>query len=131
VLVEPGETLTHFATWLQVPSDRLRRLNGLRPSTPLEVGRRVRLDFSQVSRETFDTRRRQHHEAVRAEFFASYRVAGTSRHVLRPGDSWWSLSRQHQTVPLWLLRQYNPHLDGSGLRPGVEVQIPVVEKKST
>jgi membrane-bound lytic murein transglycosylase D len=131
VTVEVGETLGHYATWLEVTPDRLRRLNGLRRSSALVIGQRVKLDLSQVSRATFESRRKEHHAAVRKEFFETYRVAGTSTHVLRAGDTLWSLSRQNQAVPIWLLREYNPDVDLGALRPGARIQIPRLEPKRT
>jgi len=131
IAVEAGETLGHYAEWLEVPATRLRRMNGMRSHASLVIGQRVRLDFSRVSRETFAARRLGHHEGVRKEFFAAYRVAGTRSHVLRPGDTLWSLSRRNQPVPIWLLRQYNPDLDLGDLRPGERIQIPQLEHRPT
>jgi hypothetical protein len=44
--IQIGETLGHYANWLQRPSDRIRTLNGLRNTAALIVGRRLKLDFS-------------------------------------------------------------------------------------
>jgi membrane-bound lytic murein transglycosylase D len=131
VVVEVGETLGHYASWLETSPAQIRRQNGLRRSAGLVIGQRVRLDFSTVSRDAFEARRREHHAAVRKEFFDTYRVAGTSVHVLRAGDTLWSLSRQNQAVPIWLLREYNPDVDLGDLRPGARIQIPRLEPNST
>jgi membrane-bound lytic murein transglycosylase D len=131
ILVEAGETLGHFADWLQVPTSRLRHLNGLRPRSAIVIGQRVQLDFSRVSRSEFDARRHAHHAAIRDDFFARYRVAGTRVHVLRRGDTLWSLSRRHRAVPIWLLREYNPDMNLQDLQPGARITIPRLERKST
>ena len=131
IAVEPGETLGHYAEWLEVTTSRLRSLNGLRTDASIVIGQRVRLDFSRVSRDTFAARRLDHHDGVRKEFFASYRVAGTRTHVLRPGDTLWSLSRSNRSIPIWLLRQYNPDLDLGDLRPGERIEIPQLEHHPT
>jgi len=131
ILVEAGETLGHFADWLQVPTSRLRHLNGLRPRSAIVIGQRVQLDFSRVSRSEFDARRHSHHAAIRDDFFARYRVAGTRVHVLRRGDTLWSLSRRHRAVPIWLLREYNPDMNLQDLQPGSRITIPRLERKST
>jgi membrane-bound lytic murein transglycosylase D len=131
IVVEAGETLGHFADWLQVPTSRLRHLNGLRPRSAIVIGQRVKLDFSRVSRTEFDARRGSHHAAIRDDFFARYRVAGTRIHVLRRGDTLWSLSRRHRAVPIWLLREYNPDVNLQDLQPGSRITIPRLERKST
>jgi membrane-bound lytic murein transglycosylase D len=131
IVVEAGETLGHFADWLQVPTSRLRHLNGFRPRSAIVIGQRVQLDFSRVSRSEFDARRRSHHAAIRDDFFARYRVAGTRIHVLRRGDTLWSLSRRHRAVPIWLLREYNPDVNLQDLQPGSRITIPRLERKST
>ena len=131
IVVEAGETLGHYADWLEVATERLRRANKMRRRSDIVIGQRVRLDFSRVSREEFETRRLRYHESIQAAFFAGHRVAGTSSHVLRRGDTLWSLSRRHRSVPLWLLRQYNPELDLTDLQPGVTITIPRVQKRNT
>jgi len=128
--VEPGETLGHYADWLEIPTAHLRRLNGMRGRSDIAMGQRVRLDFSRVSAEAFEARRRAYHESLRRTFFADYRVAGTRVHVLRRGETLWSLSRSHRQVPLWLLRHYNPHVDLSALHPGERLRIPQVEPRT-
>jgi len=127
--VEPGETLGHYADWLEIPTAHLRRLNGMRGRSNIAMGQQVRLDFSRVSAEAFETRRRAYHRSLRQTFFADYRVAGTRVHVLRRGETLWSLSRSHRQVPLWLLRHYNPHVDLSALHPGERLRIPQVEPR--
>jgi membrane-bound lytic murein transglycosylase D len=131
IVVEAGETLGHYADWLQISTSRLRSLNSLRPRAALVIGQRVRLDFSRVARPAFAARRSAHHESIRANFFARYRVAGTQEHVLRRGDTLWSLSRRHRSVPIWLLREYNPDVDLTELQPGLRIQIPRLERINT
>jgi membrane-bound lytic murein transglycosylase D len=131
IVVEAGETLGHYADWLELATERLRRANGMRRRSDIVIGQRVRLDFSRVSRDEFEARRLGYHESIQTAFFADHRVAGTSSHVLRRGDTLWSLSRRHRSVPLWLLRQYNPEIDLTDLQPGVTITIPRVQKRNT
>ncbi len=131
IVVEAGETLGHYADWLQISTAQLRRRNGLRPRSAIVIGQRVRLDFSRVSRADFDKARRAHHAEIRDAFFARYRVAGTQTHVLERGDTLWSLSRRHRAVPIWLLREYNPDVDLTALQPGIRIQIPRLERRTT
>ena len=98
-------------------------------STPLAIGRRVRLDFSRVTPETFEQRRLEYHQELQAEFFASFVVSGTESYVLNQGDTLWYLARRKFELPLWLLHHYNPDLDLSALTPGVTMTIPIVEAR--
>lgn len=128
VEVQAGETISHYAEWLQVSADTLRKANGWSPQRSLVLGQRVRLVFSKVSRDDFVARRMGYHGAVQQEFFSRFRVADTTVHRLRPGESVWVLASQKYKVPVWLLRQYNPNLRFDQVRPGTTVIFPRVER---
>ena len=59
--------------------------------------------------------------------FSIHHVEDVEDHVIRPGESLWVLAQRTYGVPVWLLRQYNPDLDFSALRPGTGLLVPVVE----
>jgi membrane-bound lytic murein transglycosylase D len=124
IRVEASETLGHYADWLQVAPGKLRTLNKLAPSAQMQIGRILKLDFSQVSAEQFEARRRSYHQQVQEAFFAQYRIVGSDTHVMKRGESIWVLSQKAYNVPVWLLRQYNPDLDLADVRPGVKLVIP-------
>jgi membrane-bound lytic murein transglycosylase D len=126
VLVDAGETLGHYAEWLELPTGRLRQLNRLRPGRPLRIGQRIRLDFKRVPTETFLERRIEYHKGIEEDFFGTYRVTGTVEHRLESGDTLWVLSRSNG-VPIWLIQRYNAHLDLRRPMPGTLLRIPVAE----
>ncbi len=125
--VQAAETLGHYADWLEIRTQRLRDINGFSFRQPVVIGRRLRLDFSKVSPDEFAARRIAYHQALQGEFFAHYRVADTTVHRLRRGESVWLLALQRYKVPVWLLRQYNPDLDIDRVRPGLPVVFPRLE----
>lgn len=130
--VQAEETLGHYAEWLGLRANRLRQINHLSYGRPVIVGKRIRLDFNQVDRDSFEALRRTYHRGLQAAYFADYRLAGSCGHTLRRGDSLWSLSHQRYQVPMWLLRQYNPDIDfDTTLPPGSRLEIPVVVGRST
>jgi membrane-bound lytic murein transglycosylase D len=131
IVVHPEETLGHYAEWLEVPTQRLRQLNGLAYQKPLSIGRRVRLDFSRVDRTGFEGRRIAHHRSLQTAFFDAFSVSGTDEHVLRRGETLWKLSRGRYEVPVWLIQQYNPEIDVNALRPGMRIRIPVVAPRKS
>src|SRR5690606_9852077 len=127
IRVAAEETLGHFADWLGVPASRLRSLNGLSAAATVAQGRKLRLDFSKVSREQFEQRRRAYHEALQAEFFAGHRIVGTLEYVVKSGDSLWNIAHRHGPLPTWLVAVYNPDVDFDTLRRGQRIVIPRVE----
>ena len=128
VLVEAAETLGHYADWLEIRTQRLRDLNGLRFGRPVSIGKRLRLDFSRVSRDTFTQRRVAFHHELQEAFFSDYHVVGVSEYKVRRGDSVWQLMRRND-IPMWLLRQYNPGLDPDTLEVGAELMFPRLQAK--
>ncbi|MDX1488594.1 MAG: LysM peptidoglycan-binding domain-containing protein, partial [Acidiferrobacterales bacterium] len=122
--VQAAETLGHYAEWLEVRASALRRLNGMRYRQPVVVGRRLRLEFTRTSLETFEQRRLAYHRALQETFFTQYRISDTHEHVVQRGELVWILSQRRYNVPLWLLRQYNPDLDLNAVLPGITITIP-------
>jgi membrane-bound lytic murein transglycosylase D len=126
--VAAEETLGHYADWLGVNSARLRELNHLKFRSPVLIGQRIKLDFSRVTREVFETLRHEYHRELQAAYFAAHRIVGTEIRIARSGDSVWTLSQHRPQVPLWLLQQYNPDLDLTSLRAGTQIVMPRVEE---
>lgn len=126
IRVAAGESLAHYALWLDQPVERLRAVNKLGRDTALAIGRQVQLDFSQVQREQFEQRRRSYHQRLQAAYFAEHTITGVSAYRTRVGDTLWDLARRHGGMPEWLLQQYNPDVDFTALRPGTQVVLPEV-----
>jgi membrane-bound lytic murein transglycosylase D len=126
--VAAEETLGHYADWLGLTSARLRELNHLKFHSPVLIGQRVKLDFSRVTPEVFETLRHEYHRELQAAYFAAHRIVGTEIRIARPGDSVWTLSQHRPQLPLWLLQQYNPDLDLTSLRAGTQIVMPRVEE---
>jgi membrane-bound lytic murein transglycosylase D len=129
--VQAAETLGHYADWLGLRASQLRELNNMRFGTPVVIGRRFKLDLSQTSGEVFEQRRRDYHQRLQEEFFAANRIVGTEVHVVRRGESLWTIAQKFQNVPIWLLRQYNPDVDFGDVRPRTELVLPRIESAAT
>ncbi len=129
IRVAPEETLGHYADWLGMTSVQLRSLNHMKQRAPVRIGERVKLEFSQVTPQVFETLRREYHRELQAAYFAAHRIVGTEVRIARSGDSVWTLTQHHGAqLPVWLLQQYNPDLDLAALRPGAQIVIPRVEE---
>jgi membrane-bound lytic murein transglycosylase D len=128
IRVAAEETLGHYADWLGVSTARLRALNHLKFHAPVRIGARLRLDFTRATHEDFEARRHTYHEQLQAAYFAAHRIVGTEVHVVRPGDSMWTLIQHAGQLPVWLLQQYNPDMDLAELRPGTQIVMPRIEE---
>ena len=124
--VHPLETLGHYADWLGIRTQRLRDINRMAFRTPVEVGKRIKLDFSQVNTEQFESLRTQYHRQQQDTFFRNNTITGVTEHVVKSGESIWILSLRQYDVPVWLFRQYNPELDLHNVQRGTRLSFPVL-----
>jgi membrane-bound lytic murein transglycosylase D len=126
VIVQPAETLGHFADWSGISSQALRALNKLHKNAMVTVGHKVKLDFTRVSAEQFAAARREYHHRLQEDYFAAHRIAGTENYSVKRGDSLWVIAEQHADLPVWLVAQYNPDVDFNDMRPGTVITLPRV-----
>ena len=131
IIVQAAETLGHYADWLGIRAQRLRELNHMRFRKPVVIGHRLKLDFSVVDAATFEQRRRAYQQAMQGAFFEQYRITGTESHVIKPGESLWTITQRRANLPIWLMRQYNPDVDFSDVRPGVRILVPLIEASAS
>jgi membrane-bound lytic murein transglycosylase D len=129
IRVEPGETLGHYADWLELPTQKLRKLNRLRFGKTIHLGQKVKLDFKTVSYEVFEERRYEYHKEREEDFFVSFKVDDVRIYRIKTGDSIWTLSKEEFEVPIWLIKKYNSTVDLNDLRAEQQLIIPVVVKK--
>jgi len=120
------ETLGHFADWLEIRTQRLRDINGLAFRSPVEVGKRLKLDLKSVDAATFEARRIAYHRQQQDSFFRQNVITGVTEHTIRAGESIWILALREYDVPIWLFRQYNPDIELNKIRPGATVRFPVM-----
>lgn len=128
--IQATETLGHYADWLALRAWDVRRLNGMAYRDPVIVGRRLTLDFSQVSRPEFERRRKDYHSTLQRDFFANNRIRDVEEYVIRSGDNIGSIARRRYSAPLWLVRQYNPELDFNRIQIGQRVVFPLLANVS-
>ncbi|MDG2377116.1 MAG: LysM peptidoglycan-binding domain-containing protein [Woeseiaceae bacterium] len=124
--VHPLETLGHYADWLGLQTQRLRDINGMAFRAPVEVGKRIKLDFSQINAEQFEQLRTQYHRQQQDTFFRTHTITGVTEHIVSRGESVWILSLRQYGVPVWLFRQYNPELDLHNVQRGTRLNFPVL-----
>lgn len=128
--VHPLETLGHYADWLGLKTQRLRDINGMAFRTPVEVGKRIKLDLSKVNAAQFEQLRTEYHRQQQDTFFRTHTITGVTEHVVSRGESIWILSLREYDVPVWLFRQYNPELDLHNVQRGTRLNFPVLVENS-
>lgn len=127
IRAEAEETLGHYADWLAVPIQAIRKLNGFRNARMLKLHELVKIPLDKVSKEDFEEKRFEYHKQVEEDFFASYKVENVKIYKIGDGDNIWTLCAEVFDVPFWLVVKYNPDLDFESLKPSRELLIPVVE----
>jgi peptidoglycan lytic transglycosylase D len=127
IRVAAAETLGHYADWLRISAGHLRQLNKMSFAKPVLIGHKLKLDFSRVTREDFEAKRREYHVELQATYFAEHRIIGTEVYIVRRGDALWTVTQRFDQLPIWLLQQYNPDVDLADLHPGTQIVMPRVE----
>jgi len=128
IRVDVEETLGHYAEWLNVAANEIRRLNGLRYGRALQLNQKLKIPLHRVTQEEFVEKRFEYHQELAEDFFASYRVERLHTYSIKRGDNIWTLSYQEFEVPLWLIKRYNAGVDFSALVPTQKLLIPIIEK---
>lgn len=124
IVVEPEETLGHFADWAGTSAGQIRRVNRLRYGTPIRVGQNLTVPVSESKVADFSTKRMEYHLAMQEDFYSAYRVAKTKPYRVRRGDTVDGIVRRYE-IPKWLLRKVQP--GPLQLIAGQTIQVPVVE----
>jgi membrane-bound lytic murein transglycosylase D len=126
IVVQPDETLGHYADWAQVPTQRLRMINNLPYSQEIQVGRRLQLVFANATPAEFHRRRLEYHRAIQEDFFSNYKLDEIKKYAIQEGDNIWALCARNFEVPYWLLSRFNKNRDLMRLHPGDQIEVPVI-----
>ena len=131
VTIEPDETLGHFADWLDVPTQTLRRVNRFSYGQAIQLGQLLWLTFQNVTPEKFHRRRLEYHQGIEEDFYGNFIVEGQTIHKVRRGESIWVLCNNTFEVPYWLLKKHNPNKALLNLAAGDEIVVPLVEARDS
>ena len=111
---------------LDLRASRLRQINNMRFGTPVIVGRRIELDFSRITRAEFERRRINYQKQYQEQYFVDHRIESTYTYTIKRGESLWHLAAKKFKVPIWLLRQHNPDVNFTRIKPGMKIIVPVI-----
>ncbi|MFO1468017.1 MAG: transglycosylase SLT domain-containing protein [Steroidobacteraceae bacterium] len=126
IIVQAEETLGHYADWSGININQLRAINHLKRGSPVSMGRKLKLPLAKAEVARFEDARRTYHRQLQDAYFASHRISGTESYAVKKGESLWTIQQSHPDIPAWLIRQYNPRVDFSELRPGSTLNLPRV-----
>ncbi len=128
IVVEPDETLGHYAKWLNIPTQKIRNWNDLVYGENIIQGQKLKIMFENRSAENFISARLEHHRAIEEDFFNNYRVLGTSTHKIKKGENIWYLCNYVYNLPYWVIKSYNSDLCLDELKPGDLILIPEISE---
>ena len=128
ITVEGGETLGHYADWLEEDINKIRRINKLRRRDKIHFGQKIKLIFKNVSQKEFVLRRISYQIEIQELFFSNHIITGTTQYRVKRGDTLTSISLKHNNIPFWLIHQYNPQLSET-LILGMRIAVPKIADK--
>ncbi|UCF84702.1 MAG: transglycosylase SLT domain-containing protein [Desulfobacteraceae bacterium] len=128
IQVEIEETLGHYAEWLGIPTQKIRRLNGFDYRGDLRIHQEDNIPLDRTAKEQFEEARFVYHKKIQEDFFNAYKIETVNTYRVKNGDNIWTLCNDVFKMPLWLLKKYNPEVDFNDLRWSQKLVVPVAEK---
>lgn len=130
IRVEVEETLGHYAEWLGVQTQEIRRLNGFHYGMVLRLNQQIKIPLERVPKEQFEEARFQYHQEIQEDFLRAYQIDSVQIYEVKNGDNIWTLCNETFNLPLWLIKKYNPNVDFYDLRRTQKLAVPVVEERA-
>jgi membrane-bound lytic murein transglycosylase D len=124
---QASETIGRLANWLDIRAWDIRRLNNMNYRDRIFIGKKVLLDFNQISIADFEISRRDYHANLQRDFFDTHQIKGSEEYEIKLNDNIDRLAQNTYSAPLWLVRQYNPDLNFSRIRIGQKISFPLLE----
>ncbi|MBP5297113.1 MAG: LysM peptidoglycan-binding domain-containing protein, partial [Bacteriovoracaceae bacterium] len=122
IQVQPAETLGHYRDWSEVDLAVLQKLNHLK-GTQIGLGQKLVLPLSAAQITRFEQRRQSHHQVLREDFLAKYRLAGLQEYVVQAGDTLNKILA-HFSLSLWPLKLLMPDEWNGQIYPGQKLLLP-------
>jgi len=128
IVVQPEETMGHYADWLGIGGTRpIRKRNGMGSSQQLIVGKKIILPVKTDEQlRVFAERRKAFHRTLVDQFQQHYEILGVDTYVVKNGDSMWKIAQKLE-LPYWVLTNLNPR----AARPAVgdKLIVPVAKAR--
>jgi len=124
---QASETIGRLADWLDIRAWDIRRLNNMNYRDQIFIGKKILLDFNKISIADFEISRRDYHANLQRDFFDTHQIKGSEEYEIKVNDNIDRLAKSAYSVPLWLVRQYNPDLNFNRVRVGQKISFPLLE----
>nr|NJM02742.1 transglycosylase SLT domain-containing protein [Desulfobacula sp.] len=128
IKVEAEETLGHYAGWLKVSAQEIRKLNAFKPHDPISIDRRIKIPLKKTTAQAFEEQRFEFHKEMEEDFFGSFSINGVDTYEIKNGDNIWRLCENELEVPFWLLKKYNPEINFNSLQLKQKIKYPIIGK---
>jgi membrane-bound lytic murein transglycosylase D len=128
IKVEAEETIGHYAGWLKVSAQEIRKLNAFKPHDPISIDRRIKIPLKKITAQAFEEQRFEFHKEMEEDFFGSFSINGVDTYEIKNGDNIWRLCENELEVPFWLLKKYNPEINFNSLQLKQKIKYPIIGK---
>ena len=128
IKVEAEETIGHYAGWLKVSAQEIRKLNEFKPHDPISIDRRIKIPLKKITAQAFEEQRFEFHKEMEEDFFGSFSINGVDTYEIKNGDNIWRLCENELEVPFWLLKKYNPEINFNSLQLKQKIKYPIIGK---
>ncbi len=129
IYVHSTETLGHYADWLQVPVQTLRKMNGLKSDSHIEIGQRIKLRFSEIDSDGFIQKRKAYHQNLQARYFQNREFVRHEFYRMGSEETLWHVAKKKFDLPVWLMIASNGWVQPYPLAPGDSILVPVIKEK--
>lgn len=127
VTLRRGETIAHFARWSGSTVEEIAELSSVSLDGEYPVGLELTLPITNETLASVEEKREAHRVARVDGYLASRGGSEQSEfYTVKTGDTAWSISKNQQGIPVWVLESYNPSVNLDRLRPGQELMVPVL-----
>ncbi len=131
IKVSVNETLGHYADWLSIPTWQIRRLNRMGRRSTIIINQTIKIPVTAENADHFTQKRVEYHMAMEEDFYSSFKVSELKRKEIKRGETLWQISNNSEgTIPLWLLKKHNKHLDLSKLYSGMVLWLPIIAERT-
>lgn len=127
IVVQPEESMGMYADWLKISKKKLHILNKMASSAAVHPGQKITLEFSNITRQSFETKRKEFHQETMEDFYSAYKITGFKKYQVAMGDTLWEICQKKFGLPLWLLKKYNANLNYNQLSSDQNLKIPIIE----
>ncbi len=128
IKVEAEETLGHYAGWLKVSAQEIRKLNAFKPHDKISIDRKIKIPLKKTTAQAFEEQRFEFHKEMEEDFFGSFSINGVDTYEIKNGDNIWRLCENELEVPFWLLKKYNPEINFNSLQLKQKIKYPIIGK---